>query len=167
MTISSSKNFSPLRSSISPRNQVQIRWFLIPWNRFKVLFHNLPFSPISIINSSSDLINFEDYIKNFLISLLIRPLFTIIPFNSIHFHQIGKFGNIFDTRPCEINDLAVPYRQSPKEVFMVLAYGFNRHHLFDGTYKDYISTIYSKEPLSLAYKRIFFFLYFSSFLDLS
>ena len=42
----------------------------------------------------------------------IRPLFAIIPFNSIHFHQIGKFGIIFDTRPCEINDLAVPYRQN-------------------------------------------------------
>ena len=59
-----SKIFSPLRISISPRNQVQIRWFLIPWNRFEVLFHNLPFSPISIINSSSDLIKFEEYIKN-------------------------------------------------------------------------------------------------------
>ena len=72
-----------------------------------ILFHNLPFSPIFIINSSSDLINFEEYIKNFLISLWIRPLFTIIPFNSRHFHQISKFGNIFDMRPCEINDLVV------------------------------------------------------------
>ena len=107
-----SEIFSPLRFSISPRNQVQIRWFLIPWNRFEVIFHNLSFSPISIINSSSDLINFEEYIKNFLISLWIRPLFIIIPFNSIHFHQIGKFGIIFDTRPCEINDLAVSSHQA-------------------------------------------------------
>ena len=61
--------------------------------------------------SHSDLINFEDYIKKFLISLWIRPLFTIIPFNSIHFHQIGKFGIIFDRIPCEIYDLAVSSRQ--------------------------------------------------------
>ena len=40
----------------------------------------------------------------------IRPLFTIIPFNSIYFHQIGKFGIIFDMSPCEINDLAVSTR---------------------------------------------------------
>ena len=114
--ISSCEIFSPLQSSISPHNQDQIRWFLIPWNLFEVLFNNLPFSPISIINSSSDLINFEEYIKNFLISLWIRPLFTIIPFNSIHFHQIAKFGNIFETRPCEINDLVVPSRQgSPRD----------------------------------------------------
>ena len=76
-----------------------------------MLFHNLLFFPISFINSLSDLTNFEANIKNFLISLWIRPLFSIIPFNLIHFHQIGKFGNIFDTRPCEINDLAVPSRQ--------------------------------------------------------
>ena len=111
--------FSPLQSSISPRNQVQIRWFLILWNRFEVILHNWPFSPIFIINSLSDLINFEEYIKNFLISLWIRPLFTIIPFNSIHFHQIGKFRIIFDTRPCEINDLVVSSRHrsfpSPSE----------------------------------------------------
>ena len=116
--ISSSKIFSPLRISISPWNQIQIRWFLIPWNRFEVLFNNLPFSPTSIINFLSDLINFEDYIKKFLISLWIRPLFTIIPFNLIHFHQIGKFEIIFDAIPCEINDLAVSSRQSPtKEKF--------------------------------------------------
>ena len=41
----------------------------------------------------------------------IRPLFPIVPFNLIYFHQIGKFGIIFDTRPCEINDLEVPSRQ--------------------------------------------------------
>ena len=40
----------------------------------------------------------------------IRPLFTIIPFNSRHFHQIDKFGIIFDTRPGEIDDLTVPSR---------------------------------------------------------
>ena len=34
-------------------------------------------------------------------------LFTIIPFNSLLIPQIGKFGLIFDTRPCEIDDLAV------------------------------------------------------------
>ena len=77
------------------------------WIRFESIFHNISFSPISTINFSSDLINFEDYIKKFLISLWIRPLFTITPFNSIHFHQIGKFGIIFNAIPCEINDLAV------------------------------------------------------------
>ena len=60
------------------------------------------------MNSSSDLINFEENINNFLISFWIQPLFTIIPFNSNHFHRIGKFGLWFYTRPCEINDLAVP-----------------------------------------------------------
>ena len=38
-------------------------------------------------------------------------IFTIIPFNSIHFHQIGKFSIIFDTRLCEINDLVVSSHQ--------------------------------------------------------
>ena len=32
--------------------------------------------------------------------------------NSIHFHQIGKFGIIFDAIPLEIDDLAVSSRQS-------------------------------------------------------
>ena len=55
--------------------------------------------------------NFEEIIINFLISLWIRPLFTIIPLNSRCFHQIGKFGITFDTRPCEIDDLTVSSRQ--------------------------------------------------------
>ena len=41
----------------------------------------------------------------------IRPVFTIIPLNSLLIPQIGKFGIIFDTRPCEIDDLAVSSRQ--------------------------------------------------------
>ena len=96
--ISTSRNFSPLRILISPRNQVQIGRFLIPWNRFEVYFLKISFSPISTINFSSDLIKFEDYVKKLLNSLWIRPVFTIIPLNSIHFHQIGKFGIIFLTR---------------------------------------------------------------------
>ena len=71
------------------------------------MFHSIPFSPISTTNLSSDLINFEENIINFLISMWIQLLFTIIPLNSRHFHQIGKFGIIFDTRTCEIDDLAV------------------------------------------------------------
>ena len=104
-------NYLPLRSSISPQNQAQFQWFLIPWKYFEVLFHSLPFSPISIINSSSDLIKFEEIIINFLISLLIRPLFTIIPLNSKYIRQIGKFGLCFDMRSCEIDDLAFSSRQ--------------------------------------------------------
>ena len=100
-------NYLPFRSSISPRNQSQIRWFLIPWNRHEVFFHNLPFFPISIINSSSDLIKFEEIIINFSNSLWIRPLFVIIPLNSRYFHQIGKFRLCFDMRPREIDDLVV------------------------------------------------------------
>ena len=50
-------------------------------------------------------------------------LFTIIPLNSNHFHQIGKFGIIFDTRPCEIDDLTVSSRHAhlfvTKEFFFV------------------------------------------------
>ena len=41
----------------------------------------------------------------------IRPVFTIIPLNSLLIPQIGKFDIIFDTRPCEIDDLAVSSRQ--------------------------------------------------------
>ena len=111
ITIYDFKKFSPLRSSISLQNQDQFWWFFIPWKRFEVLFHNSPFYPISIINSSSDLIKFEEIIINFLISPCIRPLFTIIPLNSRYFHQISKFGLCFDTRPCEIDDLAVSSRQ--------------------------------------------------------
>ena len=61
--------FSPLQILISPRNQVQIRRFLILWNRFEVYFIKIPFSPISTINFLSDLIKFEDYVKKFLNSL--------------------------------------------------------------------------------------------------
>ena len=120
--IFTSENFSPLQTSISPRNQDHFWWFLIPWIRFEVTFHNISFSPISTINFSSDLINFEDYIKNFLISLWIRPFFTIIPFNSTHFHQIGKFGIIFDTRLCEIDDLAVSSRHSVRQNRWITSY---------------------------------------------
>ena len=84
---------------------------MILWNLFQVFFLKIPFSPIFTINFSSDLIKFEDYVKKFLNSLWIRPVFTIIPLNSIHFHQIGKFGIIFDVIPREIDDLAVSSRQ--------------------------------------------------------
>ena len=106
-----SENFSPLRILISPRNQVQIARFLIPWNRFEVYFHKIPFSPISSIDFSSDLIKFEEYVKKFLNSLWIRPIFTIIPLNSSEFPKISKFGIIFDAIPLEIDDLAVSSRQ--------------------------------------------------------
>ena len=111
IAISSVRNFSPLRNLISPRNQVQIGRFLIPWNPFEVCFLKIPFSPISSIDFPSDLIKFEDYVKKFLNSLWIRPVFTIIPLNSIHFHQIGKFGIIFDVILREIDDLSVSSRQ--------------------------------------------------------
>ena len=46
------------------------------------------------------------------------------------------------------------------EVIMVVAYGFNLNHSFGCTQKkNSISTIDSKEPLNLTYKRIFFFLF--------
>ena len=70
--------------------------------------------PVSIINSSSDLIKFEENIRNFPISLWIRPLFIIIPLNSRYFHQIGKFGLCFDSRPCVIDDLVVLFRQGAR-----------------------------------------------------
>ena len=50
-------------------------------------------------------------ISKYLNSLWIRPLFTIIPFNSLLISQIGKFGIIFDAIPREIDDLAVSSRQ--------------------------------------------------------
>ena len=58
----------------------------------------------------------RDYHK-FPNSLWIRPLFTIIPLNSRYFHQIGKFGLCFDTKPCEIDDHSVLSRQSLNEIF--------------------------------------------------
>ena len=100
-----------LRFIKSPRNHVQIGRFLIPWNRFEVYFLKIPFSPSSTINFLSDLMKFKDYVKKLLNSLWIRPVFTIIPLSSIHFHQIGKFGIIFDVIPREIDDLAVSSRQ--------------------------------------------------------
>ena len=109
--ISSVRNFSPLRNLIYLRNQVQIGRLLIPWNQFEVYFLKILFFPISSIDFLSDLIKFEDYIKKLLNSLWIRPVFTIIPLNSIHFHQIGKFGIIFDAIPREIDDLAVSSRE--------------------------------------------------------
>ena len=78
----------------------------------KSTFLKYHFPPISIINFSSDLIKFEDYIKKFLNSLWIRPIFTIIPLNLSEFSKIGKFGIIFDAIPCEIDDLAVLSRHA-------------------------------------------------------
>ena len=108
--------FSPLQFAISPRNQVQIRWFLIPWIRFEVIFVNPPFSLSSHLNSSSNLTKFEKISQKYLNSLWIRPLFAIISFNSLFIPQIGKFGLIFDTRPCEIDDLAVSSRQNSSSI---------------------------------------------------
>ena len=90
---------------------------MIPWNQFEVYFIKIPFSPISTINFSYDLIKFEDYVKKFLNSLWIRPIFTIIPLNSSEIPKIGKFGIIFDTRLCEIDDLAVSSRQLTEDQF--------------------------------------------------
>ena len=108
--ILTSENFSPLQIWISPRNQVQIRWFLIPWIRFEVIFLNPPFSLISHLNSSSNLTKLQKISRKYLNSLWIRPLFTIIPFNSLLIPQISKFGLIFNAIPREIDDLAVSSR---------------------------------------------------------
>ena len=78
---------------------------------FEVIFLNPQFSLISHINSSSNLTKFQKISRKYLNSLWIRSLFTIIPLNSLLNPQIGKFGIIFDTRPCEINDLAVSSRE--------------------------------------------------------
>ena len=88
----------------------------MPWNRFEVYFIKIPFSPISSINFSSDLIKFEEHVKKILNSLWIRPIFTIIPLNSSEFPKIGKFGIIFDAIPLEIDDLAVSSRQCTGDV---------------------------------------------------
>ena len=83
-------------------------------NRFQVFFLKIPFSPISSINFSSDLIKFEEYVKKFLNSLWIQPIFNIIPLNSSEFPKTGKFGIIFDAIPLAIDDLAVSSRQCLK-----------------------------------------------------
>ena len=69
------------------------------------------FSLISHLNSSSNLTKFQKISRKYLNSLWIRPLFTIIPFNSLLIPQFGKFGIIFDAIPHEIDDLAVSSRQ--------------------------------------------------------
>ena len=45
----------------------------------------------------------------------IQPLFTIIPLNSRYLHQNGKFGFIFDTNRCAINDRIDSFRQNAKK----------------------------------------------------
>ena len=65
---------------------LQIRLFLIPWSCLEVLFHKIPFSPISTIHSLPDFIIFEEIIKNFFNSLWIRPIFTIITLKQSYFH---------------------------------------------------------------------------------
>ena len=70
-----------------------------------------PFSLISHLNSSSNLTKFQKISRKYLNSLWIRPLFTIIPLNSLLIPQIVKFGLIFDAIPREIDDLAVSSRQ--------------------------------------------------------
>ena len=74
------------------------------------------FSLISHLNSSSNLTKLQKISRKYLNSLWIRPVFTIIPLNSLLIPQIGKFGIIFDTRPCEIDDLAVTSRQCPSDL---------------------------------------------------
>ena len=77
------------------------------------------------MNFSSNLIKFEDYVKKFLNSLWIRPIFTIVPLNSSEFLKIGKFGIIFDAIQREINDLAVSSRQlSCFECISIIPYKF-------------------------------------------
>ena len=100
----------------SLQNQIQIEWFLIPWILLHVLFHKISIFPISIIDSSFDLIKFEEIIKNFPISLLIRPLFTIIPLNSWINLEIAKFGIYFDSWPCVSIDHSISIRQFTEQV---------------------------------------------------
>ena len=105
-----SKNFLLLPSLISPRLLIQIEWFLIPWIDLWVIFLKPPL--ISHLNSSSNLINFQKISWKYLNSLWIRPLFTIIPFNSWLIPNIGKLGFISDTRPCAIDDLTISSHQN-------------------------------------------------------
>ena len=72
---------------------------------------------MSHLNSSSNLTKFQKISRKYVNSLWIRPSFTIIPFNSLLIPQICKFRIIFDTRPCEIDDLAVSSRHGPAWAF--------------------------------------------------
>ena len=112
-------NFTSVYSMISPQNQTQIQWFSIPWIRLWFLFLKISNCPISIIISSSDSIKFKEIIKNFSTSMWIRPLFTIIPFNSWINHEIGKFILYFDSWLCVFNDLAVWIRKSPCQQWLL------------------------------------------------
>ena len=89
-----------------------------PWIRIGVMFLNKLNSLISNLNSSSDLIEFQRYLKNFLISPWIRPLLTITPFNSWMNIKIDKFELCFDTRLCVFNNRTSLFRQQPPSLFL-------------------------------------------------
>ena len=69
---------------------------------------------------------FEEIIKNFPNSLWIRPLFTIIPFNSWIIVKISKFELCFDTRPCVFNDHSVSSCQEFNEKDIVVKFFYER-----------------------------------------
>ena len=92
-----SKNFLPLPSLISPWLIIQIERFFIPRIDLWVIFLKPPFSLISHLNSLSNLTKFQKISQKYLNSLWIRPLFTIMPFNSWLIPKIGKLG-LFLTR---------------------------------------------------------------------
>ena len=91
------------QSSISPQNQSQIHWFLISWIRLQVLFHKISLSPIFVIDSLSDLIKFEEIIKNFPNSLWIRHYLALYPsirelfLKLVSLEFIWTRGHVFST----------------------------------------------------------------------
>ena len=68
--------------------------------------------PKPLINSSSDLIEFQRYLKNFPNYPWIWPLFTTIPFNTWINLYISKFGLCFDMTLCVFNDRTISSRQA-------------------------------------------------------
>ena len=61
-------------------------------------------SLISHLNSSSDLIIFQRFLKKFSHYPWIQPLLTIILINLQLNHKISEYGNLFDTKKCVFNN---------------------------------------------------------------
>ena len=106
-------------SLISRRILIQIEWFSIPWICLRVFFPNILRSLISHLKSSSDLIKFEEYLKDSTIFSWIRPIFIIILIKSWLKLKICEFGNCCGMHSWGFNDCMETYHQyqTPFSIF--------------------------------------------------
>ena len=135
------------RSLISLLILIQIEWFLILWISLGVLFFkNINFSHFHP-NSSSSLIKFWRYLKNFSMSPLIWPLLIIVLINSWLNHQISEFGIFFYVWTCV---LTVAHSCFVRELFIKRTTTiycwllYNNYHKINHTnHKSHVGYCYS------------------------